>query len=92
MEVNTVKTETKKYNSKNKERCPLFAFFVAQTAKYLKKPSSSKNTDKKVIEIKRTRIFKGLTAESFVSPSQISLREMLPARTITTAPKRQMGQ
>lgn len=75
-DVKIVNTEMSAYKTKNNVSWLVFDFLVASVARYLKKPNSSKNTERKVIEINRIRIFKGLMSESDVNPSKASCGEI----------------
>ena len=69
-----------------------FAFFVANVARYLKNPSSSKKTERKVIEMNKTRIFNGLMLEFENNPSNISCGEIHCNSAMKLAPIRQTNQ
>ena len=76
MEENTVNTvETTEKAAKADQK----------TAKKEKKPSSSRNTDKKVMERNRQRIFRGFTALFSVIFSRICPKETLPEQRRTRA-------
>ena len=92
LDVNTVSMATREYKIKNRESWLDFAFFVASVARYLKKPISSKKTERKVIDTNSTKIFKGLILESFVRPANTSLKEIPPNAMTSNAPTRQTSQ
>ena len=82
-EVNTVSTETVKYSVIKSFIWLLPAFFNDASAKNLNTPSSSKNMDNTVIEIKITSILIGFTEVSAVSALIILFKSPLNITRIT---------
>ena len=90
LDVNTVKSDVKKYKTINKINWFPFAYLLATLAKWRNKPSSSRMIDIVVIEKKRTSIFKGLIAlllinwfpTSLIGAKENAKRMMAPIRAI----------
>lgn len=84
--VKTVKKEIKAYKAKNNAYWLLLKRAAKASAKNEKKPNSSKKMLRRVMEIKRTRIFRGFTALEFVKESTMSLKGTMPVKIISNAP------
>lgn len=67
LEVNIVSIETIAYKAINNPNCFFAVFLKARFAKYLKKPISSKNTDKDVILKNRIKILIGFIDDDDVN-------------------------
>ena len=85
-DVNTVKTLVNAYKAKKSVYWFVFAFFVANWARYLNNPYSSRRIEITVIEKNKTRIFNGLIDVFDVSWFQTSLIGAKPIETKRIAP------
>ena len=91
-DVNIVNIDTNKYKIKKNVDWLDLALFDACEAKYLKKPTSSKNIDKIVIEINSINIFSGFTLELEVKLFNTLSNDMHWNRIINKAPNKPIIQ
>ncbi len=92
LEVNIVSIETMIYKAINNPICFLAVFLKARFAKYLKKPISSKNTDKDVILKNRIKILIGFIDEDDVNSENKYLNGILSVTSNTIAPNAETSQ
>ena len=85
-DVNTVKTLVNAYKAKKRAYWFVFALFVANWARYLNNPNSSKRIEIIVIEKNKTRIFNGLIDVFDVNWFQTSLIGANPIEIKRIAP------
>ena len=92
LEVKTVSTDTVAYNMKNSFICPDPALESILDAKYRKNPTSSRKTERAVMDKNSVKILRGLMALSLVISANTSPMGQFPVKIKVSAPTRATTQ